>query len=130
MWTADEDVNMKVIFAVMNSTWAVVIIRPEKEILARTVFEHVWICSRLEYFFKAYYHYCSSTAHYCEDHFHIHILIGLQVLIIIWFFYCRFGEWSITPQAPRLSLSLTTSPLLFITALCDLLINFVFSCNM
>ena len=32
MWTADEDVNMKVIFAVMNSTWAVVIIRPEKEI--------------------------------------------------------------------------------------------------
>ena len=30
MWTADEDVNMKAIFAVMNTTRAVVKIRPEK----------------------------------------------------------------------------------------------------
>ena len=29
-WTADKDVNMKVIFAAMNTTWAVVKIRPEK----------------------------------------------------------------------------------------------------
>ena len=31
MWTADEDVNMKAIFAVMNTTRAVVKIRPEKK---------------------------------------------------------------------------------------------------
>ena len=30
MWTADKDVNMKAIFAVMNTTWAVVKIRPKK----------------------------------------------------------------------------------------------------
>ena len=30
IWTADKDVNMKAIFAVMNTTWAVVKIRPEK----------------------------------------------------------------------------------------------------
>ena len=31
MWTADEDVNMKAIFAIMNTTWAVMKIRPEKK---------------------------------------------------------------------------------------------------
>ena len=30
MWTVDKDMNMKVIFAAMNTTWAVVKIRPEK----------------------------------------------------------------------------------------------------
>ena len=30
MWTADKEVNMKAIFAAMNTTWAVVKIRPEK----------------------------------------------------------------------------------------------------
>ena len=30
LWTADKDVNMKAIFAAMNTTWAVVKIRPEK----------------------------------------------------------------------------------------------------
>ena len=30
MWTADKDVNMKAIFTAMNTTWAVVKIRPEK----------------------------------------------------------------------------------------------------
>ena len=30
MWTVDKDVNMKVIFAIMNTTWAVVNMRPEK----------------------------------------------------------------------------------------------------
>ena len=30
MWTADKDVKMKAIFAAMNTTWAVVKIRPEK----------------------------------------------------------------------------------------------------
>ena len=30
MWTADLEMNMKAMFAVMNTTWAVVKIRPEK----------------------------------------------------------------------------------------------------
>ena len=30
IWTADKYVNMKAIFAVMNTTWAVMKIRPEK----------------------------------------------------------------------------------------------------
>ena len=30
IWTADKDANMKAIFAVMNTTWAVVKIRPKK----------------------------------------------------------------------------------------------------
>ena len=30
IWTADKDVNMKVIYAVMNTSWAVVKIRLEK----------------------------------------------------------------------------------------------------
>ena len=30
MWTADKEVNMKAIFAVMNTTWAVVKIRLQK----------------------------------------------------------------------------------------------------
>ena len=29
MWTADKDVNMKAIFAMLNTSWAVVTIRPE-----------------------------------------------------------------------------------------------------
>ena len=58
MWTADEDVNMKAIFAVMNTTWAVMKIRPEK-IQACTGFESMtfatpvqcstnWLTSQLE----------------------------------------------------------------------------------
>ena len=31
IWTADKEVNMKAIFAVMNTTWAVVEITPEKK---------------------------------------------------------------------------------------------------
>ena len=38
IWTADKDVNMKVIFTVLNTSWAVVKIRPEK-IQACTEFE-------------------------------------------------------------------------------------------
>ena len=30
MWTVEKEVNMKAIFAAMNTTWAVVKIRPEK----------------------------------------------------------------------------------------------------
>ena len=32
MWTVDKDMNMKVIFAVMNTTQAVVKIRPKKDL--------------------------------------------------------------------------------------------------
>ena len=39
MWTAGKDVNMKAIFAVMKTAWAVVKIRPKK-IQACTGFEH------------------------------------------------------------------------------------------
>ena len=38
-WTAVKDVNTKAIFAVMNSTWAVVKIRPEKKNQACKEFE-------------------------------------------------------------------------------------------
>ena len=38
IWTADKDAHMKAIFAVMNTTWAVVKIRPKK-IQARTGLE-------------------------------------------------------------------------------------------
>ena len=31
IWTADKDVNMKAIFTVMNTTWAIAKIRPEKK---------------------------------------------------------------------------------------------------
>ena len=39
IWTADKDVSMKAIFAVMNTTSAVVKIRPEKKIQACMGFE-------------------------------------------------------------------------------------------
>ena len=40
-WSAMSSLNMKATFAVMNTTWAVVKIRPEKKIQARTGFEPV-----------------------------------------------------------------------------------------
>ena len=33
MWTADKDVNLKAIFAVKNTTWDVVKVRPEKKFI-------------------------------------------------------------------------------------------------
>ena len=29
----------------------------------------------LNFFFRPYFHYCSSSVHYCEDRFHIHVFI-------------------------------------------------------
>ena len=52
------DVSAKAIVAVMNTTWEVVKIRPEKKIL--------------EFFF---HFYSSSSAHHCEDRFHIYVFI-------------------------------------------------------
>ena len=69
MWTADKEVN----FAVMNTTWAVVKIRPEKisglygivEVMGSNPVQ-AWI------FFRPYFHYCLRSVHYYEDRFHIH----------------------------------------------------------
>ena len=69
IWTADKDVTMKAIFAIMNTTWAVVKIRPEKKIQACSGFK-----SRTGLnFFRPYFHYYSSSVHYCEDRFHTHV---------------------------------------------------------
>ena len=29
----------------------------------------------LIFFYRRYFHYCLSSVHYCEDHFHIHVFI-------------------------------------------------------
>ena len=56
--------NMKEIFAVMNTTRAVVKMRPEKKF---------WPVRN--FFSGPYFHYSSSSVHYCEDLFHIHVFI-------------------------------------------------------
>ena len=43
----------------MNTTWTVVGSNPVQ----------AWII------FRPYFHHCSSSVHYCEDHFHIHVFI-------------------------------------------------------
>ena len=63
IWTADKDVNMKAIFSLMNTTWAVVKIRPEKNSGQYGIWTHV---------------------HYCEDGFHIH---GFNCSSNIWLSY-------------------------------------------
>ena len=113
---------MKAIFAVMNTTWAVVKIRPEKkfrpvrdlnpwplryrcsalptelrsqlEVCYHVVLNKpvMWLINDCEYmkviylncrwrikkinvFFRPYFHFCSSSAHYREDRFHIHVFV-------------------------------------------------------
>ena len=73
MWTADKNVNMKAIFAVMNTTWAVVKIRPD---------------------FSDHFYYYSSSIHYCEDRFHIRIFY----LVMHWSRGVVFGAWATTAQ--------------------------------
>ena len=118
MWTADKNVNMKAIFAVMNTTWAVVKIRPEINSGLYRIWTHdlwdtgadysslhgfIWnqhndqlpvgmLAQSVEHFtgitevigsnpiqawvaFRPYFHYCSSSVHYCKDCFHIHVFI-------------------------------------------------------
>ena len=88
VWTADKDVNIKAIFVLMNTTCAVMKIRPEKKF--RPVRDlNLWLlryrCSalpteltsqlRAEFFFKPYFHYCSSSVHYREDRFYTYVFI-------------------------------------------------------
>ena len=60
---ADKDMKTKAIFAVMKNTWAVVKIRPEKNSDLFRIWTHDL--------------YCSSSVHYCKDHFRIHYKIHL-----------------------------------------------------
>ena len=118
MWTADKNVNMKAIFAVMKTTWALVKIRPEINSGLYRIWTHdlwdtgadysslhgfIWnqrndqlpvgmLAQSIEHFtgitevigsnpiqawvaFRPYFHYCSSSVHYCKDCFHIHVFI-------------------------------------------------------
>ena len=38
-------------------------------------------------FFRPYFHYCSSSVHYCEDHFHIHFFS--LIVVTCWIFVHR-----------------------------------------
>ena len=38
-------------------------------------------CIRPWIFFRPYFHYCLSSAHHCEDHFHLRLLI----IYIVWY---------------------------------------------
>ena len=70
-----REVNMKAILAVMNTTWAVVKIRPKKfrpvGIWTHDLFDTDSNASEAWLFFKPYFHYCSRSVHYCEDRSHI-----------------------------------------------------------
>ena len=104
-------VNMKAIFSVMNTTWAVVKILSAVQIYDFHIFTVVYSplhgfnwnqhnnqflvgllaqlverCTGIAevmgsnpvqawIFFRPYFHYCSSSVHYCEDRFHIHVFI-------------------------------------------------------
>ena len=78
-WTADSDVNLKAVFAVTNTTWAVVKIRPERNSGLCRIWTHdlcntsalVW--QRPEFFSRPYFHYCSRKVHYYKDCFCIHL---------------------------------------------------------
>ena len=54
IWTTDRDVNMKVIFAVMSTTWAVVNINPEKNSgLNFTTARVVFITAKITFIFTS-----------------------------------------------------------------------------
>ena len=76
IWTADKDVNIKAIFTIMITTWAVVKMGPEK-IQACTGFKpmtvQAWIFSGL------FFHNCSSSVHYCEIAFIFMSLSAVQI---------------------------------------------------
>ena len=59
-------------------------------------------------FFRPYFHYCLSSANYCEDHFHsVFVYVG-KMLQRIWFFTSQlvwynlglklFSGWTIAPK--------------------------------
>ena len=81
IWTTDKDVNMKEIFAVMNTTRAVVKMRPEKK------FRPVW-----NFFSGPYFNYSSSSVHNCEDLFHIHVFIHSSNIWLSYTHICLNSE--------------------------------------
>ena len=62
---------MKLIFTVINTSWAVLKIRPEK--IFMPVQHGIWmhdLCNTGFFsFFRPYFHYCSGSVHYRKDHF-------------------------------------------------------------
>ena len=69
--------NMKAIFVVMNTTWAVIVkIGPEKISGMYGIFFSFFVCL---FFFRPSFHYCSSSVHYCEDRFHITSLSAVHI---------------------------------------------------
>ena len=72
-------VNMKAIFAVMDTTWEV-----QWKLKAWKKFRHVrdlnfFVFFCLFFFFRPSFHYCSSSVHYCEDRFHITSLSAVHI---------------------------------------------------
>ena len=75
---------MKVIFAVMNTDYAVVKIRPEKNSglyriwtydlydTGAVLYQLIW--THLGWAILPYFHYCSSSVYYSDDCFHAHFL--------------------------------------------------------
>ena len=76
--TTATTMNMRTIFAVMNTTWAEVKLKPEKNsglYGTWTGIVEVMGSNPAPYrpkLFRPYFYYCSSSVHYCEDRFHIH----------------------------------------------------------
>ena len=62
---------MKLIFTVINTSWAVLKIRPEK--IFMPVQHGIWmhdLCDSSFFFsFRPYFHYFSGSVHYSKDHF-------------------------------------------------------------
>ena len=67
MWTEDKEVN----FAVMNTTWAVLKIRPEKISGLYGIVE-VMGSNPVQDLLYSMQYYCLRSVHYYEDRFHIH----------------------------------------------------------
>ena len=59
MWTADKEMNMEGISALMNTIWAVA-----------------------KKFFRPYFNYHLSSVHDCEDRFPIQIMPSLTVEVV------------------------------------------------
>ena len=65
---------------------------------------------------KAYFHYCSSSVHYCEDHFHIHFFIRSSQ---IWSSYIH-NNFKLTALQWRPFLP---SPFTFFIQKCEMVLN-------
>ena len=103
--------NMKEIFAVMNTTWAV---NPESWDPVQA-----WII-----FFRPYFHYCARSVHYCEDLFHIHTFIRSSNiwlsyihshLLVTLLFYSQTPSTKLFPCLTQLIIIVRTSQLFEVT---------------